>query len=261
MKQGKKIQSSKRKIEKSLAASIPEEIREEQKILDILQKSFSGVFGSDEFELVLRNIKKAFYERDFNTVFTNSENLPVYSAAYAPRRALCYYNLLRQIPEISNLLCLKNKTIYCLGAGAGSELLGISSLINELVEQNSVKKENVNTSIVLQDYVDWNSVLIPLQETIMSEYNFSAGFVDFKHDLSNLLEIDAQIETGISKADLVTCMFVFNELFADKAKVMQFISLLTNKLQPGKLFLVTPTFSITIQYDPILLLILSYIKN
>ncbi|OMJ20664.1 25S rRNA-methyltransferase [Smittium culicis] len=153
MKQVKKIQNSKRKTEKSLSASIPEDIREEQ------------------------------------------------------------------------------------SAGAGSELLGISSLINELVEQNSVKKENVNTSIVLQDYVDWSSVLIPLQETIKSEYNFSADFVDFKHDLSNLLEIDAQIETGISNADLVTCMFVFNELFADKAKVMQFISLLTNKLQPGKLFL------------------------
>ncbi|KAJ2401432.1 hypothetical protein GGI10_006046 [Coemansia sp. RSA 2530] len=55
--------------------------------------------------------------------------------------------------------------------------------------------------------------------------------------MGNLLQISPDIERSISSSQLVTAMFIFNELFSDKANAMNFVKTIVKCVAPGSYFL------------------------
>ncbi|KAI1207129.1 uncharacterized protein F4807DRAFT_188268 [Annulohypoxylon truncatum] len=86
--------------QQSAAATFsPEEIKAQQKLLNIFSDTFKEVLSDDEFSTVLQRVKQALFNRDFETAFGNEQFLEVYVARWSPSRALCYSRILSQITD------------------------------------------------------------------------------------------------------------------------------------------------------------------
>ncbi|KAJ2846284.1 hypothetical protein J3B02_004448 [Coemansia erecta] len=204
----------------------------EQSILNILRIICSEAIRNPDFGERLQTIKRLFYKRDFDGIFLQPENLPVYTAQYVPRRALCYYEIF-SAPELLQIL-QKRPTVYCLGAGSGSELLGISAASCQALENDS---GDTPITIHSQDYADWSPILISLERAIRYKWGIDEKHISYKFSVGDLLCITPEIEAHIAQAQLVTVMFVFNELFSDKANVMNFVKAMVKNLRKGSHFL------------------------
>ncbi|PIA16849.1 hypothetical protein COEREDRAFT_28416, partial [Coemansia reversa NRRL 1564] len=180
----------------------------------------------------LQEIKQRFYVRDFDGIFLEPTNLSVYTAQYVPRRALCYYDLFSH-PELQAILSTRPE-IYCLGAGSGSELLGITAASCQLPEKTS---KTAPIKIHLQDYADWSCILQHLETTARCKWNIDKSEISYNFSMGNLLDISPAMEADISRSQLVTAMFVFNELFADKTNAIKFVKSLVLHMQQGSHFL------------------------
>ncbi|KAJ1822899.1 hypothetical protein LPJ56_000484 [Coemansia sp. RSA 2599] len=207
----------------------------EQSILNILRMVCSEAIRNPDFGERLQMIKKLFYNRDFDGIFLQPENLPVYTAQYVPRRALCYYEIF-SAPELQQIL-QKRPTVYCLGAGSGSELLGISAASCRALEDGGSDKGDVPITIHSQDYADWSPILNSLENAIRYKWGIEEKHVRYEFSVGDLLCITPEIEAQIARAQLVTVMFVFNELFSDKTNVMNFVRAMVKNLRKGSHFL------------------------
>ncbi|KAJ1675968.1 hypothetical protein EV182_000221 [Spiromyces aspiralis] len=215
----------------------------EQSILNVLRLTCVDSFKSPDFQGRVQEIKKAFYARDFDAIFLTPENLPVYSAMYTPRRALCYYQMFTSEPELVKVL-RQRKHIYCLGAGSGSELLGISAAFCHVAapapdhKVPRATKEAKPLVIHTQDYADWTPVLTRLEDSIRRKWGVTEGeHIRCEYSQNNLMEIRQELRDELGRADLVTVMFVFNELFTAKSKAMEFVKAMVMHLRRGALLL------------------------
>ncbi|KAJ2557380.1 hypothetical protein EV175_001378 [Coemansia sp. RSA 1933] len=208
----------------------------QQSILSILRMACADTMKQPEFSEKLREIKRRFYDRDFDGIFLDPGSLPVYTAQYVPRRALCYYEIF-STSELQSLL-MERPQIYCLGAGSGSELVGISAASCIAYDSNR-EGDSESRPIVVhsQDYTNWEPILDSLSSAIRYKWKLTAQQIEYKFSIDNLLEMSPDIERYISSASLVTAMFVFNELFADKTNAMRFVKTMTKCLRPGSHFL------------------------
>ncbi|KAJ2704553.1 hypothetical protein FB645_003203 [Coemansia sp. IMI 203386] len=203
----------------------------EQSILNILRMVCSDAIRSPDFGERLQMIKKLFYKRDFDGIFLQPENLPVYTAQYVPRRALCYYEIFTT-PELQQIL-QKRPTVYCLGAGSGSELLSISAASCQALEGGA----DTPITIHSQDYADWSPILDSLEAAIRYKWGIEEKHISYKFSVGDLLCITPEIEAQIAQSQLVTVMFVFNELFSDKINVMNFVKAMVKNLRKDSHFL------------------------
>ncbi|KAI9499759.1 hypothetical protein BX070DRAFT_231506 [Coemansia spiralis] len=207
----------------------------QQSILNVLRMACADALKQPDFVLRLQEIKRRFYERDFDGIFLASANLPVYTAQYVPRRALCYYEVFTS-PEMQKILH-SHPQIYCLGAGSGSELVGISAACCNALSGPDMHIKANPIIVHSQDYTNWEPILDSLASAIRYKWNLSNEHIEYKFSIGDLLHISSDIEQQISSADLVTAMFVFNELFADKANAMNFVKTIVKFLRPGAHFL------------------------
>ncbi|KAJ2309894.1 hypothetical protein IWW52_002371 [Coemansia sp. RSA 2704] len=196
----------------------------QQSILNVLRIACSEALQQPDFAARLQEIKQRFYVRDFDGIFLDPANLPVYTAQYVPRRALCYYELFSH-PDLQEIL-RTGPQILCLGAGSGSELVGISAACAHMTQPISVHS---------QDYADWSSILQSLETAV--QYKWRVPHMSYSFSLGNLLSISPELEAHIARSQLVTAMFVFNELFVDKANAMNFVRTIVRCLQPNAYFL------------------------
>ncbi|KAI0386681.1 hypothetical protein F5Y04DRAFT_69901 [Hypomontagnella monticulosa] len=83
------------------ASEIPsaEEIKAQQRLLNIFSDMFKDVLGADDFTTDLQRVKQALFNRDFESAFGSQQFLEVYAARWSPARALCYSRILNQISE------------------------------------------------------------------------------------------------------------------------------------------------------------------
>ncbi|KAJ2160029.1 hypothetical protein GGF46_002591 [Coemansia sp. RSA 552] len=206
---------------------------QQQSILSVLQIACAEAVQRPDFDWRLQDIKAKFFVRDFDGIFLDPANLSVYTAQYVPRRALCYFDLFSR-PELQAILRARPR-IYCLGAGSGSELLGITAACCQVLDMGETGAAPVR--IHSQDYADWASVLRSLEAAVRYKWGIGAGQVEYAFSRGNLLDISPGIEEHMAGAQLVTAMFVFNELFADKANAMNFVKAVTRQVRPGSHFL------------------------
>ncbi|KAI1778362.1 hypothetical protein F4818DRAFT_299278 [Hypoxylon cercidicola] len=74
-----------------------DEIRAQQRLLNVFNDTFRDVLTRDDFGAVLQQVKGALYRRDFETAFSAEHFLEVYAARYSPPRALCYARVLAHV--------------------------------------------------------------------------------------------------------------------------------------------------------------------
>ncbi|KAJ1939890.1 hypothetical protein FBU59_003974 [Linderina macrospora] len=204
----------------------------QQSILNVLRVACAPAMQRADFASTLQTIKQQFFVRDFNSIFQTPTNLSVYTAQYVPRRALCYYEIF-SLPELQSIL-KRRPTVYCLGAGSGSELVGISA-----ASCTALGGKNKSTPITVhsQDYADWSEILQQLEDAVRYKWGLTDSHVRFEFSIGDLMEPAAEMEKHVQEAQLVTAMFVFNELFADKTKAMGFVKMLVKNVQKGGYFL------------------------
>lgn len=189
----------------------------EQAILSLIRKSCMHIFARADFFKTLQVIKASFVQRDYEGIFTEPSNLEVYSAAYVPGRALCYYEIFSKRPQLLKFL-LKASQIYCVGAGSGSELVAIAAAMTRL------PAERQRIRLILQDIGDYSNVLQLFEKTIQDKWLITNTQLECVFDQSDILELSNE-ETihRLSTSNLITFMFVMNELFVKKGPAMALI--------------------------------------
>ncbi|KAG0232402.1 hypothetical protein BGW42_008193 [Actinomortierella wolfii] len=356
----------------------------DQFLLNAVKEACYGAFSLPTFEQTLQKIKSHFFDRNYDAVFQNPEHLPVYSARYAPSRALCYYHMFLEHPQLLKPLEGGPSTILCIGAGAGSELMGIAaamvhvaplattssstktkksvgadsqdkvnqaeptnthpthspentkvedaskqtatakkeettptnpdtltsdvpdaptslspsgstshdvgsptsasptadiipqasnsdttrspdiredsrehSLVASMQQQLNLSSQDNNgtatvsekkvkvkkpkkhqVTVVIQDYVDWSGIIEPMQKVIQNRMNLPKDRLKVETEVSNILDLDAKILARVAEADLITFLFVLNELFQDKKRTMLLVAKVVAAMRPGAHMLV-----------------------
>ncbi|RKP06159.1 hypothetical protein THASP1DRAFT_18836 [Thamnocephalis sphaerospora] len=178
-------------------------------ILNMLRVALADALNAPDFDARLQRIKGHFFERDYDAVFSEPTYLPVYAARYVPGRALCYYRMFTRHPALLSLLARPTR-IYALGAGAGSELAAFMA---------AAVHESVATSLVTlhtQDIADWRDVLLRIEEASRAKWGVTVDRIRCEFSQGSVLNLFA-------RADLITAMFVMNELFTDKRQAMRLL--------------------------------------
>ncbi|KAI9315712.1 hypothetical protein BX666DRAFT_1812929, partial [Dichotomocladium elegans] len=138
----------------------------EQSILNAVRQACHQTFLRDDFGKTLQSIKANFVQRDYEGIFTADANsLAVYSAAYVPGRALCYFEIFSQT-QFRKLLA-KETTIYAVGSGSGSELVSLAAAMT----RSPAEHQKVN--LVMQDLGDWAGVLKSFEATVRKVWKIS----------------------------------------------------------------------------------------
>ncbi|KAI8641186.1 hypothetical protein BD408DRAFT_418538 [Parasitella parasitica] len=203
----------------------------EQSILSMIRKACMDTFARKDFFKILQLIKHSFVQRDYEGIFTEAINLEVYTAAYVPGRALCYFEIFCR-PQLLKFLT-KRSRIYCIGSGSGSELTAIAAAMTR------VPAERQQVNLIMQDIGDYKTVLDSLEKTIREKWLLSQEQLQCTYEQSDVLDADNQeIDARLQEADLITFMFVMNELFVKKAAAMALIQKMVNTMKKGAYLLV-----------------------
>ncbi|KND04165.1 uncharacterized protein SPPG_01599 [Spizellomyces punctatus DAOM BR117] len=210
----------------------------EQAVVNLIQSALNTHTTDPSFQTHLRTIKQLFYNRQYTDIFTNPALLPVYAAEYIPGRALCYRRLFVETKVLRDVLCAQDALVHCLGAGNGSEVVGIASAMVGLQEWIKCKNEasyEPRVTVHCQDLSNYGTVLPCLEAAIREAYQLPSSYLTIESSTSNLLDASAPLPP----ATLTTALFVLNELLAtSKRGFVAFISRLVQSIPQGGLLLV-----------------------
>lgn len=196
-----------------------------QLVLDVFRKACSDVFQDNDFKEKLATIKQLFFVRDFLAIFGNPTLLHVYTADYAPSRALCYRRLFLKNTILLTLLA-ESCTIFCMGAGNGAELVGITAAHRQLKLSSKIK-------IHSQDLANYSSILNLIVK------NFPSEAITATQSVYDVLENNNSLKTDIAEATLITAFFLLNELLAtSKSSFVQLISKIVDSMRPNSYLLI-----------------------
>lgn len=172
-------------------------------------------------------------QRDYESIFTgDARDLQVYSAAYVPGRALCYFEIFCR-PQLLKLLARRTK-IYAIGSGSGSELISIAAAMTR------APAERQKVHLIMQDIGAWAQVLENFENTLRQSWKLSPEQLSCSYEHGDVLDpanYKGRAEK-IASADLVTFMFVINELFVKKAAALELIQALVQGMKKGAYLLV-----------------------
>lgn len=202
-------------------------------MLNVLLPWITTIVQDSTYSAKLQQIKTLFYHRSYLDIFRNPELLPVYYAAYTPSRAVHYLKLLDRLgPHLA-----KAKSWYCLGAGAGAEL--ISLLAAQFYHEYCIE------SIYLQDIGDWSKVISQIGKNCQESWPYS-GTINFdQFDLTS--EEASVLAERVRIADVITGLFVWNELLKEQKKqALKTLGIIIQNMRPGALLLVTSLFVLLI---------------
>ncbi|KAE9375718.1 hypothetical protein N431DRAFT_334756 [Stipitochalara longipes BDJ] len=247
-------------------AAVPLELQ--QLLLNIFRDTFPEVLGSETLQVLLQQIKRALYERDFTQAFGKEEFLEAYSIRWSPSRTLCYQSILFDIlKHLTNLFSSYKATqpeldqesatddafimrIVCFGGGA-AEVVAFGGFLRCLKGAMSPQID-----LCLIDTAQWQNVVYKLHENItnpppLSKYarstakdakalaedtNFS---INFRQD--DVLGMSGQHLADLfgGRPMLLTLLFTLNELYTSSiGKTTTFLLNLTTAVKTGSLLLV-----------------------
>jgi 25S rRNA (uracil2843-N3)-methyltransferase len=232
----------------------------------------------------IRDIKDKFIERAYMDIFTNPDYLNSYFAHYTPSRALAYFALFTDIPELREMWtgrrdllrwelrrrrCLRQGAevaemvksretkVWAIGAGAGAEILALNAAIsNDFMDDQERWPQNPEdmSSVVFSDLeskvcgwhrcgVTMHVVDIGAWQPIINAINeqtCSDTFWRLQYSQMDVLSLSqGEVVSQASTSNLITCMFVLNELFkTSKAKTAAFLTAMIKSMRPDTLLLV-----------------------
>ncbi|KAI9271815.1 hypothetical protein BDA99DRAFT_569596 [Phascolomyces articulosus] len=205
----------------------------EQNILNLIQQTCVETLSREDFGKTLQTIKAGFVQRDYEGIFTaDARDLQVYSAAYVPGRALCYFEIFCQ-PQLLKLLA-RRTTIYAIGSGSGSELVSIAAAMT----RSPVERQRIK--LVMQDIGEWAQVLESFETTARKNWKLTNEQLTCEYFQGDILDPTTREERAqrIASANLITFMFVMNELFVNKPAAMELIQALVSNMKKDAYLLV-----------------------
>ncbi|KAI3653518.1 hypothetical protein MP228_001465 [Amoeboaphelidium protococcarum] len=259
-----------------------------QSIVDLVDLASERLFIEnkiDQPQVLLRQIKDRFVDRDYVGVFQESkEQLAVYMAHYTPSRAMCYYSLVSDSKLLGDILSGRRQkldyelqrrklarkgldasqlklpdldlNVTCIGAGSGSELVAFYSYISQQMHIPNESIENPESVIFseyedsltgfhlesarinLIDFADWSQCYQQLASelsVLSNDTRLSSSFTQ-----RDILSMDDKTRKMLSQSQLITFMFVLNELFAEsrKSTAIMLVDFFQNLVQDGTYILV-----------------------
>lgn len=188
----------------------------DQQLLDCIKYSLSDHLMHPLLNEKLKTIKKLFYNREFEALFSNVDLCQAYACEYMPSRALCYKYVLSRLIQLKDV-----EYIYCMGAGNGAELMAIGSMSAD------------NRKIIhIQDMTDYHL----LHDLLASIKDHSLQLETSTFDLTQEPE---KMIVPVSKASLITACFLFNEIInTSKSGFVKIIQNLLANMQDGAFLLV-----------------------
>ncbi|TPX30366.1 hypothetical protein SmJEL517_g06052 [Synchytrium microbalum] len=218
----------------------------EQRILDIFSEAFKSYLNDPEFDTKLKSIKAHFFNREYLEIFTDPTLLNVYSASYAPHRALLFYDLFKKQPELITSL-LDNGEVFCLGAGTGAELVGIiAALLPSLPTSPLIEPTTNNTQpalIHIQDMADYSQPISELKKAIKLTWPVVEPCIDIQFSVNDVAvanpAIDEYITKYVSRSNIITTFFILNELLqADKPGFVRLVGRIVRAMRPLSIWVI-----------------------
>ncbi|KAJ3073339.1 hypothetical protein HDU98_001752 [Podochytrium sp. JEL0797] len=200
----------------------------ETRIIKTFREACEPILTNNDFRERRRTIKDLFLQRDYAAIFTDPSLLAVYVAEYSPSRALCYYSLFTTTPSLAKIITTAN-SVYCVGAGSGGEMVGITAARNEL-------KPKTNLTLHAQDLADYSSAMAPIESALKTE--FKSAKITCESSVFDILSSDpahmVEKTKKVGEADVITAFFILNELLANsKREFVQFVKLLVMGMKEG----------------------------
>ncbi|KAI9105296.1 hypothetical protein DFS34DRAFT_598864 [Phlyctochytrium arcticum] len=266
----------------TLQSKLFQSVTPEQALLNIIADALAPTLESPDFHIHRQTIKTHFFHRRFLDIFTSYELLPVYAAEYIPTRALCYRRVCQEIKQIRDVLGRAGGCkVMCLGAGNGSEVVGVAAAywgverlkwLKEKAKEkrkaaaavasdstpspSNVSEPNVPTSprpppkkshleLSVQDLSSYGPVIPSLLTSIKSHIPQPPAIklTESQYDLLDPPDV-APFFPDMLQAHMVMACFVLNELLTtNKAKFPEFLIRLLNSMMPGTLLLVIDSAS------------------
>nr|POF20110.1 25s rrna (uridine(2843)-n(3))-methyltransferase [Quercus suber] len=252
------------------ATSVPNEeptIDEKSKVPQELQQECLNIFQDAtrphaDDTATLQQVKAHLFARDFAAAFGDQAHLRVYASRWSPSRALGYLHILTDLePHLLSAISAASEDstptgapqlrVACLGGGAGSELVALGGWRKTLALTSSLE---LSTELI--DSADWATVVAALHTRLttpreLSRYASASARAanvpmlapdvfraSFQHT-DVLAWPDAELETALVPARLVTLMFTLNELYTTSIpRTQTLLARLTVALRPGALLLV-----------------------
>ena len=216
----------------------------DQDILDCLYSSLQP-FMTPDLQNILKRIRDHFFHRRFLDIFSNPLHLAPYTAAYVPTRALCYRNIYINCTQVKDLM-RKHGKVVCIGAGAGSELLAFLVAYKQLQLENKQCSdemmrfhENQPLEIQIQDLSpDWKPILESIYSTSCDCFNLSRERIHLTISHGDIRECSEDMKSTMNEADLITFMFVLNEIIQDKIQGMNVVRSLAENMKSGAFLLI-----------------------
>jgi 25S rRNA (uracil2843-N3)-methyltransferase len=162
-----------------------------QSLLNIFRTTFPMVYESSELNPILQEVKKALFERDFQTAFGKEEYLEAYSARWSPSRALGYACILADLKQHLNGILSSpadgssdagasnsGAQIACFGGGA-AEAVAFGGFLHYLkgslrssgledAPENPDTANSPKVALKLIDSAAWGGVVSKLETAITS---------------------------------------------------------------------------------------------
>ena len=87
------------KVSNLSSAQAADSVKHQQRLLNIFSEAFSRALSSEQFPVLVQEIKQALFNREFASAFGREDYLEAYAARWSPTRALCYASVLSSLDE------------------------------------------------------------------------------------------------------------------------------------------------------------------
>ncbi|KAG7900964.1 hypothetical protein KL907_004408 [Ogataea polymorpha] len=194
-------------------------------------------------EAVVQQVKGDLFNRNYMEAFSTEDKRQAYAARWSSSRSLAYSWFFAR-GEIGGMLarheCVR---VVNIGAGAGAELVALGSVFGRLLETLPIGSTARSWHVTAVDISDWSSVVDKIAAYVTDQW-VRPRLLNVQHSLAlefileDVLQLPAKVMDRLRAADLITCCFTTNELFAEDRT--QAIALLNglSQCRPGTLFLV-----------------------
>lgn len=209
------------------------------KVVDLFLENFKFILASEGLADMIQLVKGELFNRDYLSAFDNDDKRFAYAARWTPSRALAYSSLFASLEPIAKIFQdpdRKNR-VLCVGGGAASELVGMSSLFCSLKQPNGGSASELVMDVI--DIADWSTIVTNITSFIQKNWLYDSSKLS-----SNFIHGDILMKTPseleLSQLDLITLLFTTNELFCEKkTETIKFLQAMSAHCRKGALLLIT----------------------
>lgn len=209
------------------------------KVIDLFLENFKYILASENLQDMIQQVKGELFKRDYLSAFNSDDKRYAYVARWTPARALAYSSLFASLEPIRKLFEDPDRKshVLCVGGGAASELVGLSSVFCSLKQPCGDSPSNLEIDVI--DIADWSKIVGNLAGFMKSHWLYDELKLNANFILGDVLT-KSPGDLKLPELDLITLLFTTNELFCEqKTETIKFLHTLSANCRKGALLLIT----------------------